>query len=148
MAGARFEFQDKAVRKRLKKFINRAGDMTPALKSFGEHMVNVTETRFKGEKAPSGAPWQPLKPATRRSKKKNKDKILTEYGRLRRSIIYRAKDQKMAYGTNKKYGAIHQFGGKAGRNRAADIPARPYLGINSDDQAEWYQILRDYLEEA
>ncbi|MFZ5537436.1 MAG: phage virion morphogenesis protein [Pseudomonadota bacterium] len=31
-------------------------------------------------------------------------------------------------GSNKRYAAIHQFGGQAGRKRRATLPARPYLG--------------------
>jgi hypothetical protein len=30
-------------------------------------------------------------------------------------------------GSNKRYAAIHQFGGQAGRKRRATLPARPYL---------------------
>lgn len=147
MAGARFDMDGSQVQKRLKKFLAASGNLRPAMASIGEHMLNVTEERFRAEKSPAGAGWRALSPATKAQKKKNKDKILTEYGNLRRRIIYSAKKSSMAFGTNVKYAAIHQFGGKAGRGRKVTIPARPYLGFNQFDEAQAYQILRKYLEE-
>ncbi len=35
-------------------------------------------------------------------------------------------------GTNLEYAAIHQFGGRTGRNKATKITARPYLPIDDD----------------
>jgi phage gpG-like protein len=31
------------------------------------------------------------------------------------------------FGTKVPYGAVHEYGGMAGRNRSSNIPARPYL---------------------
>ena len=41
--------------------------------------------------------------------------------------IYKPKGSKTTYGSNVIYSAIHEFGGKAGRNLSATIPARPYF---------------------
>jgi len=44
-------------------------------------------------------------------------------------------------GTNKIYAAIHQFGGKAGRNKNVEIPARPYLKVGNEENAEIIMFL-------
>jgi len=41
--------------------------------------------------------------------------------------IYTHNGTKTQYGSNVVYAAIHEFGGKAGRNLASNIPARPYF---------------------
>ncbi|MDZ7831632.1 MAG: phage virion morphogenesis protein [Desulfobacterales bacterium] len=145
MAGTYFKLNDREVRRDLKAFMRQAGDLSPAYKAFGEYMLNVTGDRFSGEHSPEGRAWQPLSPETLESKKGAK--ILTESGQLRNSIIYSAKPERFAYGTNKIYGAIHQFGGKAGRGRKVTIPARPYLGIAAADMEEFGETLRDHLED-
>jgi phage gpG-like protein len=48
-------------------------------------------------------------------------------------------------GTPKKYGAIHQFGGMAGRNKKVKIPARPYLVAQPDDIEQIKNTLLRYL---
>lgn len=66
-------------------------------------------------------------------------KILQESGLMLGSIItYYGKDY-AGVGTNKVYAAIHQFGGKAGRNKSVDIPARSFFELNEED-------LNDILE--
>ena len=48
-------------------------------------------------------------------------------------------------GTNVEYAAIHQFGGdEVGIN----IPARPYLGLSPDNEADLLSVVEDFIEEA
>lgn len=54
----------------------------------------------------------------------------------------------VSWGTNVLYGAIHHFGGRAGRGHRARIPARPYLGVSDDDRAELVNIENDLLQRA
>lgn len=58
-------------------------------------------------------------------------------------------------GTNVRYAAIHQFGGKAGpKKKRVTIPARPYMpplpsgNLNDTDAAEVVTILNDNLSRA
>lgn len=52
-------------------------------------------------------------------------------------------------GTNVIYGAIHQFGGAAGRkDRRVTIPARPFLGVSNEDSTELLAIENDHLQRA
>lgn len=70
-------------------------------------------------------------------------------GGLQGSITFRTGPDQVAVGTNKVYGAVHQFGatirpkGRAlvfnlgGRKvfaRSVTIPARPYLGFGAEDR--------------
>lgn len=49
-------------------------------------------------------------------------------------------------GTNEPYAAIHQFGGKAGRGRKVDIPARPFLALTAQDEADILEDIQDYFQ--
>ena len=49
-------------------------------------------------------------------------------------------------GTNEPYAAIHQFGGKAGRGRKVDIPARPFLALTPQDEADILEDIQDYFQ--
>ncbi len=39
----------------------------------------------------------------------------------------------VSIGTNLEYAPLHQFGGKAGKNLKANIPARPFLPFKDND---------------
>ena len=71
-------------------------------------------------------------------------------------------DATLQIGTNKLYGAIHQFGGtiepkaypalvfridgKLCFARKVTIPARPYLGVSAEDRAEIPLLVQDVLD--
>lgn len=78
----------------------------------GEYLVGSTRERFRTQSDPRGRGWNPLEPNYRRSKKYNKDKILTLRGHLRSSIRWQPDGPgAIEVGTNLSYAAIHQFGG-------------------------------------
>lgn len=64
-------------------------------------------------------------------------------GQLATSITKEVTSQGVTIGTNKVYGAIHHFGGQAGRGKSLTLPARPYLVV----QAEDYDEIQDAAEE-
>lgn len=89
-------------------------------------------------------------------------KILTDSGRLQKSIQYRSRGRRLVIGTNLKYAAIHQFGGVivpkrkkvlrfpvAGGGfafaRRVVIPARPYLLIKPQDPRDMSEALEEFL---
>ena len=49
-------------------------------------------------------------------------------------------------GTNEPYAAIHQFGGKAGRGRKTTIPARPFLKLTPEDDADIMEDIQAYFQ--
>ena len=50
-------------------------------------------------------------------------------------------------GSNLEYAAIHQLGGQAGRNKAVEIPARPYLFLTDSDYDEIKHEIKNYLKD-
>lgn len=56
-------------------------------------------------------------------------RLTSRTGRLRDSIAVDRSGlpDSILIGSNVVYGAIHEFGGAAGRNLAATLPARPYM---------------------
>lgn len=49
-------------------------------------------------------------------------------------------------GTNEPYAAIHQFGGKAGRGRKVEIPARPFLALTPQDETDILEDVQGYFQ--
>ena len=47
--------------------------------------------------------------------------------------------------SNLAYAAIHQLGGETGRNKTAEIPARPYLKLTDNDFEEILHVCENFL---
>lgn len=61
--------------------------------------------------------------------------------------ITSAYDNDMAVvGTNEPYAAIHQFGGKAGRGKKVNIPARPFLMLTPQDEEDIFTDVQTYFQ--
>lgn len=139
-----------------KAVVNRA----PLMRNVAAIMADAVEENFAQEGRPA---WQGLKPNPRRTG----GKILQDSGRLASSIVSDSDNDNALVGTNVKYAAIHQFGGQTRpheirpRNKKAlafggrvvkkvnhpgsDIPARPYLMLTEQDNAEIESTAEDYL---
>ena len=159
MAGARIEvtFDDGEAAGALNLLASRAGDMTPAMRDIGEHLLNNTRERFAEERAPDGTPWAPLSETTKKRKRRHADKILTESGALRgHGLVYRAGRSEVEVGSPLVYAGTHQFGAARGAFGSTsrddpipwgDIPARPFLGLSGGDRAEIQEIIANRLRE-
>ncbi|MDG4475430.1 phage virion morphogenesis protein [Thiovibrio frasassiensis] len=149
----------------------KAGRLAPAFKNIGEVVLRSTQDRFGSQTDPDGRPWQKLKASTIASKslRGHSGKILIGRRYLVDSIRYQASDAGVRIGTNRIYGAIHQFGGKTkphvikpknkkalawpgGRHPAravnhpgSDIPARPFLGLSRQDRDRVLEVVSDHL---
>lgn len=161
MAGATITvtLDDAEVKTALTRLGTRMSDLSPAMRSIGEKLLQSTRGRIEhGGPAPDGAPWAPLSPVTL-ARKKGVGKLI-ERGRLLGSFNYRADAYSVTVGTNVVYAAVHQFGmrrGYAGTGHYktrrgsfpipwGDIPARPFLGVSSADRASILDTLTDYLQ--
>lgn len=146
MAGAeiRLTIDDRKLRARLLALQSKLGDPSPAMAEIAEVMLNGVHDRFDSETDPEGRRWNAHSAATI-ARRGGRATILRERGRLIGSI-HPAHDRTSArVGTNLVYGAIHQFGGQAGRENATEIAARPYLGFSDDDFDRIGEVLEDWL---
>lgn len=140
---------DREIVAALDRLRDKAGHLAPALKNIGEELLRTTQQRFLLQKDPQGNRWASLKDSTKAAKAArgyNPRKILTMRGHLADTIRYQANENRMRVGTNRIYGAIHQFGGEAGRGGTASIPARPFLGVSRSDTDRILEIVADHLE--
>jgi len=160
------EIDDSEFKNQLSFLQKRMRNLKPAFKNIGEYMAKERERWFRQERDPEGRPWQKLKVRTyfslfkkkRRYTKKGKltkgflrflsgRKILTKDHHLRRTV-YKAEADKVIISPDMQsqdYAAIHQFGGRAGKNRTAKIPARPHLGVSHENRTEIIEIIREHL---
>lgn len=155
MAGAMLnvELDDSRTGAALTELVGRLGDLTTPLLDIAEYLHQSTDDRFRRQVAPDGSPWAPLAPSTLVRKKTSK--ILRQDGYLQDTMRHSVSDNELALGTDRPYGAIHQFGQRKGTSGSSgghplpwgDIPARPYLGLSSDDETEVVLLIRDYCLE-
>lgn len=112
MAGAMLEvvIDTTTVGKALDDLIKRLGDLTTPLNDIAEYLHQSTDDRFTKQVAPDGSPWAPLAPSTLARKKGGR--ILRNKGTLQDTLRHVVSNNELAFGTDRPYGAIHQFGGK------------------------------------
>jgi phage virion morphogenesis protein len=119
----------------------RAANLRPVLDDIGEYLMLAHEERFDAQESPAGEPWAPLSERYRARKKRNRDKILVLDDVLAGTLRYQAGADSLLFGTDRVYGATHQFG------READgIPARPFLGTSAADEDEILRLIAEHLE--
>lgn len=118
MAGSTLEFDAAGAMAVINEAARAMGNPQEMLLDIGSYLLARTEDRFVSQVSPDGTPWEALKPAYMRQKKKNKEKVLTFNGHFSRSFTYQVIDNELLVGTNRIYAAIHQFGGEI------DIAAR------------------------
>lgn len=124
----------------------------------GEALVRSTQQRFEEGRSPNGSPWPPSIRALAEG-----GQTLVKSARLQTSITHAASDQGVEVGTNVLYAAVHQFGATI-RPVSADalrfqigdrwvttkqvrIPARPFIGLDDDDEREIVAIAEDWLRD-
>ena len=150
----KIEVQDAELQQGLQALIETGLDLTPVMADIGEALLNSTRQRFSDQVSPEGEAWSPLSNVTKAQKKKNKDKILTEEGRLRRLLSVRAGKDHVEVGSTRIYAGTHQFGAERrayGTNKRGapipwgNIPARPFLGVSHNDKKTILEIIQKHL---
>ena len=122
----------KELQGKLERLSKALENKTPLLRRIANTLQNVTEESFDKQASPFGEKWKPNAPKTLQKKRGNK--ILIQSGLLSQSFTQKVTGTSAQVGTNKEYAAIHQFGGKAGRNRKVIIPARPFMPIKANGE--------------
>lgn len=124
---------------RLVELQSKLANMAPVMAEIGDIVAQKTRLNFVKGQDPDGNVWAPLSAATLRKKRRGTNaKPLRDTGRLMNSITSRnATQNSVEIGTNVIYAAIHQFGGTAGKNHRATIPARPFFPV--DDLPKSYR---------
>ena len=171
-AAIKLEVDDEKVQKKLARMIARGEDLSPALKVIGEILRTSAVKNFLAGGRPKK--WAPLSEVTKKRRKGTAIlRIQGLAGGLMGSVSWRALKDQVIVGTNKIYGAVHQFGakkgqfgtviaarkmGRAGRSGATvysrgyrqaipwgDIPARPFLMIQDEDWPEINDALAGHV---
>jgi phage virion morphogenesis protein len=136
------------LRDSLNRAIALGRDPSRMMGEIGAYGEASTRERFDLETGPDGQPWKKSLRA-----QISGGKTLTRDGHLGDSITHISGRDWAAWGTNMLYGPIHQQGGVirpkhkpslrfmlAGggfvTTQSVTIPARPYLGVNGDDERE------------
>lgn len=140
MAGSFISVEGQAnVTRAFNRLLKQSSDLSPALGSIGEYLIESTQQRFIDQESPDGQAWEPLASETIK-RKTRKDRILTESGTLADTLNYQINGDELMFGSNMEYAATHQFG-----RDEANIPARMFLGLSDDDEEEILAILSDHL---
>lgn len=123
-----------------------AMELTDLAFNIGAILESSTKRRIADEKtAPDGTPWVPWSESYDETRNHSVHSLLVGEGDLRDSIQNYSTGTTTRVGTNMIYGAIHQFGGE---EVDIAIPARPYLGLSAEDEAEIRELVTGEIEEA
>lgn len=140
------KFENQEVDKALLKLAEKGENLRPLMKNIAGIFAYSTEENFKKEGRPNK--WVDLADSTKDTRRKIRKwpgQILQVTGQLASSINTEYDDNSAVVGSNLVYAAIHQLGGQAGRNKSANIPARPYLYLTEDDYQEILLETEKYL---
>ncbi len=154
-----------AIERKLAGLVNAFGNLEPLMDYLGAALESSTIHRFEEERGPDGQRWKPSQRAIA-----DAGKTLTDSGQLRSSITRRTSSDRVEIGTNKIYAGIHQFGSQekvqvgahtrtrkssalpggltysvAAFERQNNMPARPFLGLSSEDESELLATTADWV---
>ena len=154
------QFNAGETRAALQRAIAAMEDATPLFEDIGEYMVDATRQRFIQGVGPDGKAWAPKKQSTldryraRGYGGQSLTRTLYLIGRLRREIQRIVGRDSVVIGSSLIYAGVMQSGAAKGafgsdsRGRPipwGNIPARPWLGISTDDAKAIIEIADDFL---
>lgn len=147
MAGTHFriDVDDNAAQAELKRLIDPGEDVSMPFKIVGEYLLReMWPRRFAEKRSPDGIPWAPvnaLYAARKRSGRATQDpgdarsrnpadllQLTGEFGDYPR---WQLDGNALEFGVNTRWATTHQFG-----DPSRNIPARPFMGMDEQDQAE------------
>lgn len=139
------ELDDRRTIDTLSRLISACEHREPLMRTISETMHASVEENFARQGRPA---WQGLAPATVAQRREHgywPGKILQRSGQLAASVVPAYDNDSAQVGTNKRYAAIQQLGGKAGRGRKVTLPARPFLTLTELDHEDIIEDVADYL---
>ena len=142
------EFENKEENNALLKLAQKGENLRPLMKNIAGIFAYSTEENFKVQGRPDKQ--VDLAESTKKQRLKKRKwpgQILQVEGMLASSINTYYDNDSAVIGSNLPYAAIHQLGGQAGKNKSAEIPARPYLNLTEDDYKEILQETEKYLKD-
>ncbi|MBT9485835.1 MAG: phage virion morphogenesis protein [Myxococcales bacterium] len=130
------------IRRRLEALAS--GDLYQELgEAIGDVIVSASKKRFNRQTGPDGRRWKALA----QPRARGGSKVLVDAGALRKSLASSVSGDELTVGSPLEYAATHQYGDsgtdKLGRKR--NIPARPFIGIDEDDEREIAGTVQDAL---
>jgi phage virion morphogenesis protein len=165
-----FRTDDDAWRADVAALKHHLSDLTPVTRDIATELKQSTRQRFLDGQDPEGRAWRALSLATLITgyKRTGRKRVFTKRGvatrafarhQARRRILMKQGMRGGLMGSiasegthdsaivsaNKRYAAIHQLGGRAGRGRKVHIPARPYLGVSRQDEDALKRLVSRYL---
>lgn len=156
MAGTHFriDVDDTAAQAELKRLVDRGEDVSTPFKIVGDYLLReMWPRRFDEKRSPDGIDWAPVSPAyaaRKRSglatqdpgdaKSRNPADLLQLTGALSDFPRWQLDGNALEFGVNTLWAATHQFG-----DPSRNIPARPYMGLDEQDQAEVKRIFLAWL---
>lgn len=143
MAGASFKMNLSSLAGPVAFAVAAVKNRQDMAKAIGNMLVSSTIERFEKGEDPEGNKWS----ISQRAKDEG-GQTLVDKAILKNSITFEASPEMVVVGTNVEYGAIHQYGGQAGRGKKTRIPERPYLGFNEEDAEETVAIMHRFLSKA
>ena len=155
----KIQIENAAVLSAIKGLVDLGHNMRPIMRGIATIGENSTRERFASETGPDGERW----PASIRVQLSG-GKTLTDSGRLGDSITSDYGSDFAEWGTNSIYGAMQNFGGVikpksanalrfkiAGGGfatvKSVTIPARPFLGIDADDEQDISDFITRKIKE-
>lgn len=138
-----------AIQQAFKQLIEVGNDLAPAMREIAGVLADATEDAFANEADPvTGNPWPALSDnylAQNPDRASGQMLQMTAAG-LASSIQSENTNDSASVGTNKLYAALHQFGGLPDMAPGpAAVPARPYLGMSTEDETEMLAIIGRHL---
>ena len=128
----------------------RAVKLGPAMNKMGRRAVLSARRRFESKIGVDGKPWTPSQ--------KDKGETMIASGALRNMLSHQFDDDGFVYGAQRVYSALMHFGGTVRPKNAralaftlngkkifaksVTIPARPYVGFDAEDVADFTKILQ------
>ena len=131
----------------LKRSALSVSDRAALMKSLGNEIVEQSRSRIlETQEDPDGNKWQDYADSTLRGlKAKGLEKVvslLNREGYLHQSIDVQQSGQwSVLVGSAREYAGVHQWGYKP-----KNIPARPYLGLSSDDISDLTELAEIFLK--
>ncbi|ULU26601.1 phage virion morphogenesis protein [Dyella terrae] len=113
MSGAQIEFNGRAAMVAIQGVANALDNTEPLMRSIGEYLLIAHNERWDAKASPDGVPWASLSPRYARRKEKARPgaPLLVYDNLLRGTLRYQVQGNELAFGTDRPYGAIQQFGG-------------------------------------